>query len=85
MTVPLADGLKSGTHPQTLHEELVRGAVTERLVQAAVVVEFEPDGDAVARMRPIVVGPEVDFFVLEAAPQPVPRRCCRQSARGRPC
>src|SRR5271166_4813631 len=35
MTVPLADGRKSGTHPQTLHQELVRGAVvTERLVQA---------------------------------------------------
>jgi len=48
MTVPLADGLKSGTRPQTLHQELVRGAVTERLVQALVVVEFEVGGDAVA-------------------------------------
>jgi hypothetical protein len=32
--VPLADGFKSGAHPHTLHHELVRGAVTQRLVQA---------------------------------------------------
>ena len=61
MTVPLADGLKSGTHPQTLHQELVRGAVTQRLVQALVVVEFEVGGDALARLRHIVLGLEVDF------------------------
>ena len=70
MTLPLADRLKSGAHPQSLHQELVRGAVTERLVQALVVVEFEVGGDSVARLRHIVVGLEVDFFVLEAAPQP---------------
>jgi hypothetical protein len=32
--------------------------------------KFELGGDALTRLRYIVVGPEVDFFVLEAAPQP---------------
>src|SRR5580700_7183181 len=63
MTVPLADRLKSRAHPQTLHQKLVRGAVTERLVQALMVVEFEVGGDAVARLRHVVVGLEVDFYL----------------------
>ncbi len=65
-----ADGLKSGTHPQALLQELARRAVSERLVQALVVVEFEVGGDALTRLRHVVVGLEVDLFVLEAAPQP---------------
>src|SRR5271163_2837546 len=59
-----------GAHPQALLQELARGAVTERLVQALVVVEFEVGGDPLARLRHILVGFEIDLFVLEAAPQP---------------
>jgi hypothetical protein len=33
--------LNCGAYPQTLLQELARGAVTERLMQALVVVEFE--------------------------------------------
>src|SRR5271163_1791265 len=61
---------KRDSSPRASTKELVRGAVTERLVQALVVVEFEVGGDAVARLRHVVVGLEIDFLVLEAAPQP---------------
>ena len=61
---------KAGLIPRPSLQELARRAVSERLVQALVVVEFEVGGDAVARLRHVVVGLEVDFFVLEAAPQP---------------
>jgi hypothetical protein len=40
MAVPLADGLNREAHPQTLLQELARDAVTERLMQALVVVQL---------------------------------------------
>jgi hypothetical protein len=49
----------STAHPQALLQELARGAVTERLMESLVVVEFEVGGDAVARLRHVVVGLEV--------------------------
>src|SRR2546427_244806 len=55
----------------SLLQQLTRGAVTERLVQALVVVEFEVGGDAAARLRHVLVGLEINFLVLETAPQPL--------------
>src|SRR5215471_6787705 len=58
-----------GIHRQPLLQDLARGAVTQRLVQALVVVEFKVGGDAAARLYHAVVSLEVNFLVLDAAPQ----------------
>src|SRR6202167_3810566 len=68
-------GQRSGVvHISTVYrrlENLARGLVTQCLVQALVVVEAQPAADATARLRDRGVSLDVDFLVLQAAPQPL--------------
>src|SRR5580704_4842724 len=62
---------RSSTYPQAFLVNLARRTVAEALVWALVIVEAEPCANAGFGLCDRCIGVEVDFFVFEAAPQPL--------------
>src|SRR5215470_11077990 len=62
---------RSSIYPQAFLVHLPRRAITEALVLTLLIVETEPGADAGPGLGAGCIGIEVDFFVFEAAPQPL--------------
>src|SRR5215470_13534543 len=62
---------RSSIYPQAFLVHLPRRAITEALVLTLLIVKTEPGADAGPGLGDGGIGIEVDFFVFEAAPQPL--------------
>src|SRR5215467_12486331 len=62
---------RSSIYPQAFLVNLPRRAITEALMLTLLIVETEPGADAGPGLGDGCIGIEVDFFVFEAAPQPL--------------